>query len=91
MALQLLRWRLKWRCSIVTRLKNAGNKLLIKNLLQLGTIIAFEIEQGKDEYLNNIAAIITQKALQKSFTCGRRQYFVYNAPLLHYGNTITIY
>ena len=48
----------------------------IKNLRQLGTILAFEIEVGKDEYLNNISHTITQKALSKG---------VYLRPL---GNTV---
>lgn len=49
---------------------------LVKNIRQLGTIIAFEIEQGEKGYLNNIAAIITKMALEKS---------VYLRPL---GNTV---
>ena len=36
---------------------------LIKNIRQLGTIIAFDIEQGEDGYLNNISALVTQQAL----------------------------
>jgi adenosylmethionine-8-amino-7-oxononanoate aminotransferase len=66
-----------YNTSFLQQLKNEP-ALPVKNLRQLGTIIAFEIEQGKDEYLNNIAAIITQKALQKG---------VYIRPL---GNTIYI-
>ena len=58
------------------RLKKSS--LPIRNLRQLGTIIAFEIEQGKDEYLNNIAATITQMALKEG---------VYIRPL---GNTVYI-
>lgn len=54
---------------------NAGH---IKNIRRLGTIIAFEINQGKDEYLNNISAVITKKALQRG---------VYLRPL---GNTVYI-
>jgi adenosylmethionine---8-amino-7-oxononanoate aminotransferase len=50
----------------------------IKNLRQLGTILAFELELGKDEYLNNISTIISQQALGKG---------VYLRPL---GNTIYI-
>ncbi len=48
----------------------------IKNIRQLGTILAFEIAQGKDEYLNNISGSITAKALQKG---------IYLRPL---GNTV---
>ncbi|MEP6747030.1 MAG: adenosylmethionine--8-amino-7-oxononanoate transaminase [Bacteroidota bacterium] len=54
------------------------NHPLVKNIRGLGTIFAFEIEQGEDGYLNNIAALITQKALQKG---------VYIRPL---GNTVYI-
>jgi adenosylmethionine---8-amino-7-oxononanoate aminotransferase len=50
----------------------------IKDLRQLGTILAFEIVNGKDEYLNVISASITQKALQQG---------VYLRPL---GNTVYI-
>ena len=50
----------------------------IKNTRALGTILAFEITQGKDEYLNYISAYITQKALDKN---------VYLRPL---GNTVYI-
>ncbi|MEP7319524.1 MAG: aminotransferase class III-fold pyridoxal phosphate-dependent enzyme, partial [Panacibacter sp.] len=49
-----------------------------KNLRCLGTILAFEITQGKDEYLNNISSVITQKCLQRG---------VYMRPL---GNTVYI-
>lgn len=48
----------------------------VKNIRQLGTIIAFEIERGEDEYLNNISAVVTQKALDRG---------VYLRPL---GNTV---
>ncbi|MGI8949982.1 MAG: adenosylmethionine--8-amino-7-oxononanoate transaminase [Chitinophagaceae bacterium] len=48
----------------------------VKNIRLLGTIIAFEIDEGADEYLNNISAIITQKSLQQG---------VYIRPL---GNTV---
>ncbi len=50
----------------------------IKNIRCLGTILAFEIAEGKDEYLNNISTTITQKAL----TAG-----IYIRPL---GNTVYI-
>lgn len=49
---------------------------LIKSPRQLGTILAFEVASGKDEYLNDISGIITKKALAKS---------VYFRPL---GNTL---
>jgi adenosylmethionine---8-amino-7-oxononanoate aminotransferase len=52
--------------------------LPIKNARTLGTILAFEITQGKDEYLNTISTVITEKALAKG---------VYIRPL---GNTVYI-
>lgn len=48
----------------------------IKDLRQLGTLLAFEIIQGKDEYLNSISSVITQKAMEQG---------VYIRPL---GNTV---
>ncbi len=50
----------------------------IKNVRTLGTIFAFEIEQGEDVYLNSISTTITKKALDKN---------VYLRPL---GNTVYI-
>jgi adenosylmethionine-8-amino-7-oxononanoate aminotransferase len=50
----------------------------IKDIRTLGTILAFEIAQGKDEYLNNISAVITQMVMNKG---------VYLRPL---GNTVYI-
>ncbi|HET9055697.1 MAG TPA: adenosylmethionine--8-amino-7-oxononanoate transaminase [Chitinophagaceae bacterium] len=50
----------------------------IRNIRCLGTIIAFEIDQGKNEYLNNNSTIITQKSMKKG---------VYIRPL---GNTVYI-
>jgi len=49
-----------------------------KNIRSRGTILAFEIEQGKDEYLNNISSNITNHALGKG---------IYLRPL---GNTVYI-
>jgi adenosylmethionine-8-amino-7-oxononanoate aminotransferase len=51
---------------------------LIKNIRSLGTILAFEIIEGKDEYLNGISSIITKKAMDQH---------VYIRPL---GNTVYI-
>ncbi|MDE3252426.1 MAG: adenosylmethionine--8-amino-7-oxononanoate transaminase [Bacteroidota bacterium] len=48
----------------------------LKQLRQLGTILAFEIAQGKDEYLNNLSPMITDLALAEG---------VYLRPL---GNTV---
>jgi adenosylmethionine-8-amino-7-oxononanoate aminotransferase len=45
---------------------HSTNFCKIKNLRQLGTILAFEFEtKGKDGYLNNIGPFITQQALLK--------------------------
>ncbi len=54
----------------------ASNTRNIKNLRVLGTIIAFELISGKDEYLNTISARFTNEALQQG---------VYLRPL---GNTV---
>ena len=35
----------------------------IKNIRLLGTILAFEVDAGKDEYLNSISQTITRQAL----------------------------
>ncbi len=50
----------------------------VKHIRTTGTILAFEIEAGKDEYLNNISTVITEKALAAG---------VYLRPL---GNTMYI-
>jgi adenosylmethionine-8-amino-7-oxononanoate aminotransferase len=50
----------------------------LKNIRTRGTILAFEIAEGKDEYLNNISNIFTKKALS---------YGIYLRPL---GNTVYI-
>ena len=52
--------------------------LTIKNPRSLGTILAFEIVSGNDNYLNAIGTTITQQALQKG---------IYIRPL---GNTVYI-
>jgi adenosylmethionine---8-amino-7-oxononanoate aminotransferase len=54
------------------------DKVGIKNVRILGTILAFEIDKGKDEYLNTISNTITSKCLQQG---------VYLRPL---GNTVYI-
>jgi adenosylmethionine-8-amino-7-oxononanoate aminotransferase len=54
------------------------NKAVIKNIRTLGTILAFEIDKGRNEYLNNISGAITQKSLAAG---------VYLRPL---GNTVYI-
>jgi adenosylmethionine-8-amino-7-oxononanoate aminotransferase len=50
----------------------------VKNVRALGTILAFEIVQGEDVYLNSISQISTKKALDKG---------IYIRPL---GNTVYI-
>jgi adenosylmethionine-8-amino-7-oxononanoate aminotransferase len=50
----------------------------IKNVRTLGTILAFEVSQGEDAYLNAVSAAVTKKALEKG---------VYLRPL---GNTVYI-
>ncbi len=50
----------------------------IEQVRSLGTILAFEIQQGKKEYLNQISTVITERAMQKG---------VYIRPL---GNTVYI-
>ena len=56
----------------------AGSERAIKALRTLGTIIAFEMNTGKDEYLNSVSAVFTQKAMENG---------VYLRPL---GNTVYI-
>ncbi len=53
-------------------------RINIKNIRQMGTVLAFEINKGGDGYLNNISAIATQKGLEKG---------IYIRPL---GNTVYI-
>ena len=55
-----------------------GFAIKIKYLRSLGTILAFEIDEGNDGYLNNIGEIFAQRALQLN---------VYLRPL---GNTVYI-
>ncbi|TKK69851.1 adenosylmethionine--8-amino-7-oxononanoate transaminase [Ilyomonas limi] len=59
-------------------LQQLYTKKNIKNVRCLGTIIAFEITEGADEYLNNISNVITQQCLQEG---------IYLRPL---GNTVYI-
>lgn len=55
--------------------KLVGKKGL-KNIRTIGTILAFEIDSGKDEYLNKIGATLTAKSMQNG---------IYLRPL---GNTV---
>ncbi|MEX6687754.1 adenosylmethionine--8-amino-7-oxononanoate transaminase [Danxiaibacter flavus] len=50
----------------------------LKNIRTQGTILAFEIAEGKDEYLNNVSTVFTKKALAHG---------IYLRPL---GNTVYI-
>jgi adenosylmethionine-8-amino-7-oxononanoate aminotransferase len=61
-----------------TTLQTVIHSVQIKNIRQLGTITAFEIDDGNDGYLNNISATITEQALQSG---------IYLRPL---GNTVYI-
>ena len=56
----------------------AMRKLPIRNLRTLGTILAFELDEGRDEYLNTSGAAIGRKAMEEG---------VYIRPL---GNTVYI-
>jgi adenosylmethionine-8-amino-7-oxononanoate aminotransferase len=55
-----------------------NSRLNIKDIRNLGTILAFEIVHGKDEYLNTISAALTKTAMEQG---------VYLRPL---GNTLYI-
>ncbi len=64
--------------AFVEELRASATGIPVKNIRQMGTIVAFEIDKGKDEYLNSISASVTQQALQAG---------VYLRPL---GNTVYI-
>ncbi len=76
--LEKIQWITAENKLFATKLSNPESRFPIKNIRTLGTIIAFEIDKGKDEYLNDIATTITQKALELG---------VYIRPL---GNTVYI-
>lgn len=48
----------------VQQLRASAGSLPVKNIRQLGTIVAMEIAKGKDEYLNTVSARATQQALK---------------------------
>jgi len=73
-----IEWITEQNKAFAKKLTTNNSQLTTKNIRTLGTIIAFEIADGKDEYLNNIATTITQKALEQG---------VYIRPL---GNTVYI-
>ena len=73
--MQKIQWITEQNIAFAQQLKQLNG---IKNVRVFGTILAFEIMQGNDEYLNNISAAITKKSLDKG---------VYLRPL---GNTVYI-
>jgi adenosylmethionine-8-amino-7-oxononanoate aminotransferase len=60
------------------QLQNSHHKISTRNHRMLGTILAFEMDIGKDEYLNTISTTVTTQALENG---------VYIRPL---GNTVYI-
>ena len=73
-----IEWITEQNKAFAEKLTTHDLRLKTKNIRTLGTILAFEIADGKDEYLNNISTTITQKALEQG---------VYIRPL---GNTVYI-
>jgi adenosylmethionine-8-amino-7-oxononanoate aminotransferase len=73
--LEKIEWLAQQHQLFVQQLQHKKN---IKNIRCLGTIVAFEIMEGNDEYLNNISNIITQQSLQEG---------IYLRPL---GNTVYV-
>jgi len=59
-------------------IRKTGNHHAVKNARTLGTIMAFELNKGKDEYLNSVSSEITAFMLSKG---------IYLRPL---GNTVYI-
>ncbi len=49
--------------SFKKQLEESG--LPVRQVRTLGTILAFEVDRGQDEYLNNISQVITRRALDK--------------------------
>jgi adenosylmethionine---8-amino-7-oxononanoate aminotransferase len=75
---QQIKWIIARHQSFAKGLDTSAENGVIKNIRCLGTILAFEIAMGKDEYLNDVATLITQEALSGG---------VYLRPL---GNTVYI-
>ena len=73
--LQKIEWIAQQHKGFIQQLQDKKN---IKNIRCLGTIVAFEITEGNDEYLNDISNVITQQCLQEG---------IYLRPL---GNTVYI-
>ncbi len=76
--LATIAWLTEQNKEFATQLTKKTNSSTIKNIRTLGTILAFEIANGRDEYLNTISTTITKEALLKG---------VYLRPL---GNTVYI-
>jgi adenosylmethionine---8-amino-7-oxononanoate aminotransferase len=76
--IEKIEWLAKKNKDFAKEIKAKIHKLKVKNVRTLGTILAFEIAEGADEYLNNISTAITEKALAEG---------VYIRPL---GNTVYI-
>ncbi len=72
--------KIEWITASNRAMADTLNKssLPIKDVRCIGTILAYEIDAGKKEYLNKISAVITQKAMEQG---------VYIRPL---GNTVYI-
>jgi adenosylmethionine-8-amino-7-oxononanoate aminotransferase len=72
-SMQQVQWISGRNTVFAERLRTLPN---VKNVRTQGTILAFEVEQGKDEYLNTISSSITEKSMERG---------VYLRPL---GNTV---
>lgn len=77
-SIKKIKWIAEENKKFLAQLQTTNYKQQTKNPRQLGTILAFEIVDGKDEYLNSISAAITEKAMRQG---------VYIRPL---GNSIYI-
>jgi adenosylmethionine---8-amino-7-oxononanoate aminotransferase len=73
-----INWITEKNKSFAEKLSAANTKNKIKNIRLHGTIFAFEIDKGKDEYLNDVSTTITKKAMDEG---------IYLRPL---GNTVYI-
>jgi len=47
------------------KLELADQLLPVRNIRSTGTILAFEVDEGKDEYLNSVGAVIGRTAMEK--------------------------
>jgi adenosylmethionine-8-amino-7-oxononanoate aminotransferase len=72
--------------------KLVGKKGL-KNIRTIGTILAFEIDSGKDEYLNKIGATLTVKSMQNGIYLRPLGNTVYTMPpyCINYAELCSIY